>query len=203
MKTDPEIALNSRERKPLRSKLDPYAQQLLKMHDKHDNLPKMQKWLLREGLAKIDPSTISRFLKRLRVPRGEAQILSFIARGCKQWKQVEAYLRKNPPPDLQILIHITQSLIWNIYTSKKPDNAKLSLADRLVKTAMRYADDQVRNAFKEREVKIAEDKAVQSRKFEQALALQFCLEECQDCPEAQELFKSAFNALDAPQPTSP
>ncbi|MGO8764966.1 MAG: hypothetical protein ACLQSR_07510 [Limisphaerales bacterium] len=197
MNTPPTPALNPFDRKPRRSILDPYAKVLLKMHDKHDKLVQMQKWLWEKKKLKISLMSISRFLKRLRQPRGEAQILSNISKACQECQTVRAAFRENPPPDIKTVIQVTQTLIWRIYTQKNPDGAALALADKLVKTAIHYADARTRNAFKARQVKIAVEKAGMYKKNEQALALEFCLDECKDYPKALELFKSAFDALDA------
>ncbi len=197
METPPHPPFAAFDRKPYRSILDPYAELLLKKHDNNETLEKMRDWLRKNGISRIAISSISRFLKRLRELRGEAQILSSIFRAGQDYKKVHALLRKNPPPDLQTLIQVTQTLIWRIYTQENPDGAALALADKLVKTAMRYANDKTRNAFKARQVKIAEDKAYMYKKNEQALALEFCLDECKNYPKALELFKSAFDALDA------
>jgi|SRR5579859_3330813 len=143
--------------KERKSKLDPYAKTLQAMDEEKKTLEEIQAWLKEEGVTVVS-STLSRFLESLRQARLQKQLLAQISTGARQCREVEKQFGKNPAPELETLIKLHRVLILQLSTQGNADPKFLALANNLLQTAMEYTSGQTKARFKERELKLAEEK---------------------------------------------
>lgn len=139
------------------SKLDQYAATLLEMDDATKTIADIQAWLKEEGCL-VSTGRISTYLEFLRQERLQSRLLSQIASGADQCREVEKQFGKNPAPELETLIKLHRVLILQLSTKGNADPEFLKLADQLMRTAMEFVSGQTKAAHKERELKLAEDK---------------------------------------------
>ena len=156
-------------RKPMKSKLDPYAETLLEMEDRHQSGREMLSWLASQGLhCALD--TVLHFLRRRRQARLQERLLGRITNGADQCREVEKLLGKNPAPALETLIKLHRVLIFQL--SSQVDHSPdfdldfARLANQLTRTVMDYARGQTEATNKkielaqaERKLKLTEKKA--------------------------------------------
>jgi arginine repressor len=180
--------------KPTESKLDRYAETLVEMERDKKTLKEMQAWLVAEGVNVVQ-STIGRFLESLRSARSQAEVLQLVVTGSQHCKEIDAALGKNPAPELATLINLFKVLIMQLTSKGVADPEMLKLADQLSRTVIESISGQTKAAFKEREIRLAEQKQAETKKDEATKALEYCLEEAKQSPAVQELFKAAFTAL--------
>ena len=91
-------------------------------------------------------------------------------------REVEKQFSKNPAPELETLIKLHRVLIMKLSTAGNADPEFLKLADQLMRTAMEFVSGQTKARFKERELKVSEEK-LELVKFDAAkLALKFAAE---------------------------
>lgn len=180
--------------KQKKSKLDQYAAQLADMDAERKTLPEMQAWLKEEGIT-VASSTLSAFLSSQRQRLLQDRLLAQIATGARQCQEVEKQFGKNPAPELETLIKLHRSLIMQLATLGNADPEFLKLSDQLTNTVLSVESAKTKAAFKEREIALAEQKYLETKKDEQTKALELCLEEAKGFPDVQELFKAAFAAL--------
>jgi hypothetical protein len=179
--------------KPQKSKLDPHAESLLSLELEGKTLPEMIQWLRGEGVT-VAASTLSVYLSALRDSRREQSLLAQITTGARQSKEVKAAFEKNPAPELDTLIKLVRVLIMQLSTGGVDNPEMLKLADQLTNTVLNFITGQTKAAHKEREVTLAEQKAIEAKKEDGAKALEYALEESKGTP-AEELFRQAFAAL--------
>jgi DNA-binding phage protein len=139
------------------SKLDQYAETLLAMDDAKKTLLEIQAWLKEEGVT-ASMGRISEFLSSARQSRLQAALLSQIATGAEQCKEVEKQFGKNPAPELETLIKLHRVLILQLSTQGNANPEFLKLADQLMRTAMEFVSGQTKANHKERELRLAEEK---------------------------------------------
>lgn len=184
-------------KKARKSKLDPYREQILEMERKNQGITEIRAWLLVKGL-KASPQAISNFLTKHRQHRYEEFWLRHIYSGAQQCKEVETVFAENPAPAVETLIKMHRVLIMQLMTKEQeeePDMDRIKLSNQLTKTVLSCMAARTRTELKERELDLAEAKAVDARSAEQEKALQWCLDEVQAFPEVAALFKAAFEAL--------
>jgi hypothetical protein len=185
-------------KKAQRSKLDPYLGQLQEMERQNKGVSEMVAWLKTQGFD-AKRSTVSDFLAKQRDRQREESWLRLIYSGAQQCKEVEATFAENPAPAVETLIKMHRVLIMKLMTKEKkkgePDMERIKLSNQLTKTVLGCMAARTRTELKERELDLAEAKAVDARSAEQEKALQWCLDEVQAFPEVAALFKAAFDAL--------
>lgn len=157
-------------------------------------LEEMLAWLKEEGVV-VAPSTLADFLEVQQDQRKQARVLSRIATGAAQCREVEKAFDQNPAPDLEMLLKLHRVLILQLATQGPAQPESLKLADQMTKTVLACISAKTKAAHKEREVTLAEQKQAEAKKSEQEKALEFCLDAAKSSPEVQELFKTAFAAL--------
>lgn len=143
--------------KTRKSRLDQYADTLLAMDNEKQTLAQIQEWLKAEGCV-ISLGSLSDWLSGARQRRLQDQLLGQIASGAKQCAEVEKSFGKNPAPQLETLIKLHRVLILQLSTMGNADPMLLSLANDLLQTAMEYTSGLTKAKFKERELKLAEEK---------------------------------------------
>lgn len=178
------------------SKLTPYAQTLLDKRLAGAKIKELQKWLKEEGVT-IGHSTLADFVSQLLDKRERDQLLDRITSGASQVREVEERFKDNPAPGLETLVKIYRVLILQLTTSGQADAELLKLSDQLMNTFAQILSAQTKAAFKEREVTLAEQKALEAKKSDQQKALEMCLDEAKQFPAVIDLFKQAFAALKA------
>lgn len=190
------------------SKLDPFAKQLdqwLTSKDKGgDGMTFKQacKQLALDGCSAA-PSTLFKWWESRVKEMEREDVLGQIMQAANQAQKVEKQFAENPAPELEMLIKLHRVAILELRTegNKKPE--LLKLADQLTNTVLQCLSAQTKAHFKEREVTLAEQKALEAKKTDQQKALEFCLEEAKDFPQVLPLFRQAFDALaKAKQPTA-
>lgn len=189
------------EKKAQPSKLDPYAETLVNMELEGKTLKVMIKWLQEEGLT-VSYSTLSEYLSGLRDQRREERLLAQITTGSRQRKQVEQAFAENPAPELETLIKLVRVMIMQLSTGGVDHPEMLKLADQMTNTVVTFLSAQTKAAFKQREVTLAEEKHLETKKDNATKALELCLEESKGTP-AEELFKRAFAALQQAKGAAP
>ncbi|MDE2105326.1 MAG: hypothetical protein KGL39_49325 [Patescibacteria group bacterium] len=154
----------------------------------------MQQWLAAEGVT-ADTSTIGRFLESLRSQRAQERILQLVASGSAQCQEVDRAFAKNPEPQLESLIKLLKTLIFQLTIKGAADPDALSLANQLTTTVCNFVSSQTKAVQKNRELDREDAKFAESKKDEQTKALELCLEDAKAFPEVIELFRAAFAAL--------
>ena len=182
--------------KKIESKLDRYAESLQAME--RENPPKtlaeMQSWLAQEGVTVVQ-STISRFLESLRSSQAQERVLEMVVSGSAQCDEVDQAFAKHPEPQLETLIKLFKTLIFQLTVKGAADPEMLSLANTLTQTVCDFISGQTKAAFKERELTLDERKYEETKKDEWTKALEYSLEEEKEFPAVMELFRQAFLAL--------
>lgn len=181
-------------KKRQKSKLDAYAETLWRMDQEKETLAKMREWLKTEGVE-ATLGLIGKYLEKMRVEQWEANLCTKFRTSSKLHTKVKALFKKNPAPELKTIVKVYQTIIWDLTTNGEPASASLELANRLTNTVIKYMDLQGRTKLKRRAMTLAERKAEDSRKADGTRALEFCLEETKDFPEAQELLRKGFDEL--------
>jgi hypothetical protein len=174
--------------------LKPHAATILDLKLSGKTNKAIHKWVKAEGVC-IGYSALSDFIVQLLDKRDREQLLDRIASGASQVRETEERFKKNPAPELEALMKIFRVFILQLSTSGQTDPELLKLADQLMNTVAQIFSAQTKAHFKEREVTLAEQKAIEAKKTEQQKALEFCLEEAKAFPEVLELFKAAFAGL--------
>jgi DNA-binding phage protein len=182
--------------KKIASKLDRFAETLVAMESEEPpkTLRAMQVFLEGEGVN-VEQSTIGRFLSSLRSAREQEELLQMVATGSQQCQEIDAAFAKNPAPQLETVIRVFKVLIMQLATKGKTSPELLSMSNNLARTAIEFISGQTKAAFKEREIRLAEQKQAETKKDEATKALEYCLEEAKQSPAVQEYFKEAFAAL--------
>ncbi len=143
--------------KERKSKLDQYAEQLWELDQDKRTLAWMQAWLKEEGCV-TSASTLSEWLAAERQRRLEAQLFGQIASGGRMNKELDQAYEKNPAPEIDRLIQVTKTLIMSLQVKGAADPAMLGLANSMQSTVLDYLSGLTKAQFKERELKLKEDK---------------------------------------------
>src|SRR5258706_5424863 len=102
-------------RKIQKTKLDPFAETLDEMDERHDTLHEMAAWVRQQGVS-VDSRYISRYLTIRRRARLQVQLLENITSGAQQCAEVEKRFRKDPAPGLETLIKLLRVVILQLST---------------------------------------------------------------------------------------
>lgn len=86
-------------------------------------------------------------------------LLAQIATGARHIKEVEKQFDKNAAPELQTLMNLHRTLVFKLSTAGNVDPEFLKLADQMTRTVMEFYSAQTKAGFKERELRLAEDKS--------------------------------------------
>ena len=185
-----------------KSKLDRFEAQLLEMDTAHKTLVEMRAWLAGQS-CKISGHGLSHFLTSARSRADQERWLKRVTSASAQCQELDKAFAKNPAPKLEMLIKLFKTLIMRLTLKGAEAPELLSLANRLTSTVCDFVSEQTKAAFKEREVRIQEEKFAEAKKDEQAKALELCLDEAMEFPAVVELFRQAFAALKAAQGGAP
>ena len=85
-------------------------------------------------------------------------MLAQIATGAKQSKEIEAAFAKNPAPELETLIKLQRVIVLQLSTQGAANPDMVKLADQLTNTVISFVSGRTKAEFKERELRLAEDK---------------------------------------------
>jgi len=182
-------------RKPVRSKLDPFKDQLLQMDQDKITIDKMLAWLHGQKM-KCSRNTLRHFLTTRRAARNRNHMLDSIALGSGQCQTLEKFFADNPAPEIATLIKIFCVLITQLSTEGAADPEMLKIANQLTRTALTFNFGQAKLVFTERKLVLEEGKVAETKKPVQAKALELCLAEAKKFPEVATVFQAAFDALD-------
>jgi hypothetical protein len=111
-------------------------------------------WLRTKGVKCLSNDLIQFFKER----RLQQDLLNDISHAAVLRKAVEHEFGENPAPDLQILVKLHRTLIFQIYTQKKVSHESIKLADQMTRTAVRFAHGLAQIKLMERRLKLAESK---------------------------------------------
>jgi hypothetical protein len=188
--------------KEKQSKLDPFEETLLEMDAAKKTLVQMQQWLSDHGVAISIPG-ISLFLTSRRRRRWQRQMLDKIASGAQQVEEAKTGLQTHGAPDLNILIKLSQLLIFQ-HTSKVVIDPEFSSQTRqLTKMVLSYIKNQANLEVKKSDAKLAATKLAIREESARLKALKYCLQKAGKHSAATELFRTAFAALPPEQPKQP
>ena len=129
-------------------------------------------------------------------------LLSRITNGAHKYRAFEQAFAENPPPNLDLILNVYRTFIFEAATRENPAPECLKIADRLTRTISTCQIGQANLDLKERKVKIAEEKAAREKQSNFEKALTYCLAEAQKYPEMEKMFKEAFAGL-KPKVTPP
>jgi hypothetical protein len=103
--------------------------------------------------------------------------------------------KENPAPELGTIFN--RDLVWilELTPEEQKDPEMRRIANQMASTNVRYMIAKANAHFKERTVRLAEQRADEAKKSEQARALEFCLDEAKKFPAVDQLFRTAFAAL--------
>ena len=141
--------------KPIKSKLDQFAETLAGMEAEKKTLAEMQAWLKEEGCS-VSVSTLSSYLESQRSARLQAKLLGQITSGAKQVREVEHQFSGHPAPELDTLIKLHRVAVLQLSTQAQADPELLKLVDQLTRTAMEYTSGQTKAKLEKEKLEIAE-----------------------------------------------
>lgn len=131
--------------KPVKSKLDQYAEQLAAMDAERKTLAEMQAWLKQEGCA-VANSTLSSYLEGLRQAATQASILERITSGAQQCAAIEKQFAKNPAPGMETLVGLLRVFILNLSANSSVDPKLLSVAASLLQPVLKWNEMQLKQS---------------------------------------------------------
>jgi len=178
-------------RKRQASGLDPFTEPLLAMDDATKTIQEMVAWLKTQGVE-TSASNVSAFLisrRQRRELRAQLHLEKELGETVEEWFVAEG------GPKLETLMGLFKVLVLKLATGKDLDPQLLKLADRLARTAIGYAHDQERAAYRERKLVMEEAKHAEWVKCEQTRALELSLDESKKYPAVADMFRAAFAAL--------
>ena len=181
--------------KQQKSKLDQFTERLdVWFGVEKQTIPWVQEQLRLDGCS-VSSGRLSEWWKAREKVLQRQKILSDITSGAEHCREIDSAFAKNPAPHLETVIKVFKVLIMQLATKGTADPEMLQLANSLTITVCGFIAGQTKASFKERELTIEEQKFAETKKADQAKALEFCLEEAKAFPEVQDLFKAAFAAL--------
>jgi len=176
------------------SKLDPFEEVLFAMDAAKNTLAEMKQWLSGQGVT-ISFQAISQFLASRRKRRWQADILRQIASGQQPFKQAKTAFQNDPEPDLETLIKLSRVLIFEHAVHLKPG----LMSSPTTNMVLNYINRQGRIESKNSQVALAERKLA----IREASARENTLNQTRKKPDAGELLRAAFAALQAEQEKQP
>jgi hypothetical protein len=163
--------------------LDPFAARLAQwLTPKEDGgdgltLAQAQQQLESDG-CKISVGRLSEWWAAKQKRDNDKAFLRNIANGSEMSKQVKSAFKDNPPPEIQTLINVVQSLIMTLQVKGEANPKYLEMADRLLHSVLEFARMQTDAGFEQVKIQIrqaAEDRMqkkllLEREKFE----MEFC-----------------------------
>lgn len=138
------------------SKLDPFAERLDEWFGvEKKTLKEVQAQLALDGCS-VSLSRLSEWWEARTQQKAEERLLSQIASGAQQCKEVERQFASNAAPELDTLIKLHRTLVLQMSTHAAADPRMLKLADASLRTVMEFVSGQTKAHHKERELAIAE-----------------------------------------------
>lgn len=145
--------------KQRQSILDPFAarlaQWLTPKEDGGDGLTLLQaqSQLAADG-CKISVGRLSEWWSDKQKRDADKRFLANIANGSRMSKQVKAAFASEPPPEIQTLINVVQSLIMTLQVKGQANPQYLELADRLLRSVLDFAAMQTKAGFEKLKIEI-------------------------------------------------
>jgi len=182
------------------SKLDPFAERIEKwLTPKGDGGDGLTLWQACDELEKdgcsVQASTLSRWWDKRQSNQSQERILDLVTDASRQCKEVDEAFAKNPEPKLEGLIKLIKTLIFQLTSKGAAQPELLGLANNLTNTVCNFLSAQTKAAHKERELALSEQKYAETKKDDQAKALELCLEEARAFPHVVSMFEKAFAEL--------
>jgi hypothetical protein len=182
-------------RKKRRSVLDPFANELVQMDENKTTLPEIVAWLDQRGVS-TSGNNVSKFLINRREEAELQEQQERLASRSNKCVAFEEWLAKHPTPDLGAVIKMFKLLMMEMAANKTVEPEVLKLADRLTRTALRFVNDQSREAYRTRKLVMEEAKHAEWVKCERARGFEFCLAESKKYPAVADMYRAAFDALE-------
>ncbi len=170
-------------REQKQSILDPFAERLTQWlytpkEDGGDGLTLTQaREQLQSDGCSISVGRLSEWWSQKQKRDVDKKFLANIANGSKMSKEVKAAFADNPPPEIQTLVNVVQSLIMTLQVKGEANPKYLEMADRLLASVLEFARMQTTAGFEKLKIEIrqtAEARAERALKLERekfALAL--------------------------------
>jgi len=130
--------------KQKQSILDPFASRLAQwLTSKEEggdglSLDQARQQLEADG-CKISIGRLSEWWGQKQKRDADKRFLANIATGSQMSKQVQAAFADNPPPEIQTLINVVQSLIMTLQVKGEANPKYLEMADRLLASVLEFA----------------------------------------------------------------
>ena len=134
--------------------LQRHCKTLVEMKDSGKKYIEMVRWLRANGVKCLSNDLIQ-FFKELRLRQ---KLLKGIGNAADLCKVVKREFGKNPAPDLQILMKLHRTLIFQIYTQEEVSHESMKLADQMTRTAVRFAHGRAQIKLMKRRLILAESK---------------------------------------------
>lgn len=156
--------------KQQKSILDPFAERLTQWFTPKEEggdgltLLQAQQQLDLDG-CKISVGRLSEWWQAKQKRDADKQFFGTLANGSRMAKEVSAAFKENPPPEIQTLIGVVQSLIMTLQVKGEANPKYLEMADRLLTSVLEFARMQTTAGFEKLKIEIrqaAEARAVQA-----------------------------------------
>ncbi|HEV2693917.1 MAG TPA: hypothetical protein VG347_13570 [Verrucomicrobiae bacterium] len=181
-------------RKPIRSKLDPFTNELLQMDQDKTTFDKMLEWLIGQRI-KCSRNALHHFITTRRTAREHNHLLEHLAKVTAKSHVVVSHLAKNPAPQLDTIMQLLRVVATQLTAEATIDTDLIKLANQLTHTTLNFELIRLKTKLVERNLVLAEEKHAEWIKCEQTRALEACLKEAKKFPLVARSFRAAFHAL--------
>ena len=138
----------------IESLLQRHCETIGKMKDSGKKHLDIVRWLRANGVKCLSNDVIQFFKERSL----QQKLLNGIRRDAVFSKLVKRAFRENPAPDLQTLMELQRTQIFQIYTQNVVSPESMKLADQMTRTAVKFAHGDAQIKLMERRLTLAESK---------------------------------------------
>jgi hypothetical protein len=138
----------------IESLLQRHCKTIVEMKDSGKKHLDIVRWLRANGVKCLSNDVIQFFKERSR----QQKLLNNIGDSSVLCKAVKNKFGENPAPDLQTLMDLHRTLIFQIYTQKEVSPESIKLADQMTRNAVSFAHGVARIKLMKRRLKLAENK---------------------------------------------
>ena len=138
----------------IESLLQRHCKTIVEMKDSGKKHLDIVRWLRANGVKCLSNDVIQFFKERSL----QQKLLNGIRRDAVFSKLVKRAFRENPAPDLQTLMELQRTQIFQIYTQNVVSPESMKLADQMTRTAVKFAHGDAQIKLMERRLTLAESK---------------------------------------------
>jgi hypothetical protein len=139
---------------PIEALLQRHCKTIVEMKNSGKKHSDIVRWLRAKGVKCLSNDLIQFFKERSL----QQKLLNGIRRDAVFSKLVKRAFRENPAPDLQTLMELQRTQIFQIYTQNVVRPESMKLADQMTRTAVKFAHGYAQIKLMERRLTLAESK---------------------------------------------